>query len=135
MIFQSQRPKSLSRLNPDMTFSFISGQGTDGTEKSSTMWQRVKGKAENAVRSYPFKAAYCFRPGYIHPMKGVKSRTRVYQLLIPIFKPLYPLLKRMTPTSVTTSVNIGRAMINSATIGYEKPILENLDINALAERA
>jgi uncharacterized protein YbjT (DUF2867 family) len=124
----------LSRLNPEMTFSFISGQGTDGTEQSSTMWARVKGKAENAVKSHPFKAVYLFRPGYIHPMKGVKSRTKVYQILIPIFSPLYPLMKRLMPGSVTTSENLGKAMINSAKIGYEHQVLENQNINELASR-
>ena len=124
----------LSRLNPEMTFSFISGQSTDSTEKGSTMWARVKGRAENAVKSYPFKAVYLFRPGYIHPMKGVKSRTRIYQILIPILSPFFPIMKRLMPGSVTTSVNLGQAMIKSAKIGYEKQVLENPDINTLAER-
>jgi uncharacterized protein YbjT (DUF2867 family) len=124
----------LSRLNPDMTFSFISGAGTDATEKGSTMWARVKGKAENAVQKFPFKATYMFRPGYIQPMKGVTSATRSYRIMYAIFKPFYFLLKGI-PKYVTSSVKLGQAMINAADFGYEKTVLESTDINLLAERS
>jgi uncharacterized protein YbjT (DUF2867 family) len=121
--------KTLLRLNPGLVFCFVSGQGTDSTEKGSTMWARVKGKTENALLAMPFKGAYMFRPGYIHPMPGVKSRTPLYNTLIPIIKPLYPILKRIFPNSTTTNEAIGKAMIAVTLNPNPKHILNSPDIN------
>lgn len=126
--------KTLLRLNPEMTFNYVSGTGTDSSEKARVMWARVKGKTENDLLAMPFKNAYMFRPGYIQPMKGIKSKTKLYNSLYVVFKPMYPLLKALMPNGVTSSPQIGTAMINSVTKGYEKQILTNRDINILAGR-
>src|SRR5215203_2815067 len=101
----------LARLNPDMTFIFVSGAGTDSTERGRLMWARVKGKAENALLRMPFKAAYMFRPGVIQPLHGIRSKTKLYQALYTITRPLLPLLKRLFPRAITTTEQIGRAML------------------------
>lgn len=122
---------TLSRLNPQMTFVFVSGAGTDSTEKGRTMWARVKGKAENAVLRFPFKAAYMFRPGVIQPLHGIRSKTKSYQLFYTIAGPVLPLLKRMFPRLITTTEQIGRAMLVVAKRGAPSVILESADINRL----
>jgi uncharacterized protein YbjT (DUF2867 family) len=121
----------LARLNPGMTFLFISGQGTDSTERGRIMWARVKGKAENALLKMPFKAAYMFRPGLIQPMHGARSRTALYRIPYMIFAPVVPLLRRWFPQYVTTTEQLGRAMIVAAKRGASKRILESEDINRL----
>jgi hypothetical protein len=95
------------------------------------MWARIKGKTENQLLRMPLNA-YLFRPGYIQPMKGVRSKTTWYQAFYNVAAPLYPLLKRLLPRHVTTTENVGRAMIRVAADGYSKRVLENPDINALA---
>ena len=122
--------KALLLLNPDMTFCYVSGASTDSTEKGRSMWARVKGKTENDLLMLGFKSAYMFRPGYIHPMRGIKSKTPLYNAFYAILKPLYPLLKRM-PKYVTDNVTIGQAMIKVALHGYGKKILESIDINSV----
>ncbi len=117
-------------LNPDMTFCYVSGAGTDSSEKGKSMWARVKGKTENDLLSLGFKATYMFRPGYIHPMRGIKSKTPLYNAFYVVLKPLYPLLKRM-PKYVTDNAAIGRAMIAVARNGYTKRVLESIDINSI----
>lgn len=119
---------TLSRLNPDMTFCYVSGTGTDSTERGSMMWARVKGKTENDLLKLPFKAAYMFRPGYIRPIKGLK-RTLWFASAL---SPAYPMLKALFPGSVCTLEDIGRAMIHAANKGYAKKVLENKDIASLA---
>jgi hypothetical protein len=121
----------LVERNPGLKICFVSGQGTDGTESGRVMWARVKGAAENYVLGLQAEG-YAFRPGFIQPMKGVRSATRIYQVLYTLFAPLTPLLKRLFPGSVTTSVAVGRAMIRAATEGCPKRILETRDINELA---
>jgi uncharacterized protein YbjT (DUF2867 family) len=121
----------LARLNPDMTFVFVSGAGTDGTEHGRVMWARVKGKTENALLKLPFKAAYMFRPGVIQPMHGVKSSTALYRIPYLILRPVMPWLRRRFPQYVTTTEQLGRAMIAVAKHGAPKPVLENADINKL----
>lgn len=120
----------LAELNPDMTFVYVSGQGTDGTERGRTMWARVKGETENALFALPFRA-YAFRPGYIQPMHGVRSKTRVYAAAYAVAVPLYPVLRRLFPRSVTTTEQMGRAMLAVARRGAPKRVLETPDINAL----
>ena len=115
-----------------LTFCYVSGEGTDSTERGRTMWARVKGKTENALLRLPFKAAFMFRPGYIQPLRGIRSKTRWYQALYDVLGPFYPLLRRLFPKYVTTTVNIGRAMIRVAATGGSKQILSSADINQLA---
>jgi uncharacterized protein YbjT (DUF2867 family) len=114
---------------PKMTFIYVSGAGTDSTERGRTMWARVKGATENALLKLPFKAAYMFRPGVIQPLHGVRSRTTSYRVLYAITRPLLPVLKRMLPKYVTTTEQVGRAMINAAANGAPKAILESEDIS------
>lgn len=122
----------LASINKDMTFVYVSGTGTDSTEKSRSMWARVKGKTENAILALPFKAAYMFRPGYIQPMKGVKSKTGWYQFMYNVFGFLYPLLKILFPNFVTSSDRLGMAMINVTLKGSNIKHFENKNINQLA---
>lgn len=118
-------------MNPNSMFDYVSGTGTDSTEKGNTMWARVKGKTENYVLNKGFRDAYAFRPGAIIPERGIKSSTGWYNTIYVIMRPLFPIMKKMN--SITTSVKIGRAMINSALIGFDKKHLENADINKLAQ--
>ena len=121
----------LLRINPDMVFCYVSGHGTDSTEKGKSMWGRVKGKTENALLALPFKAVYMFRPAFIQPMKGVRSSTKLYNVLYAFFKPLYPVLKILTPGHVTTTSTVGQAMIKVAVSGFDRHHLTSDDINAL----
>ena len=123
--------KALATLNPGLTFCYVSGEGTDGSERGRFMWARVKGKTENAIQRL-FTKAFMFRPGYIQPLKGVRSKTAWYQAVYVVLGSLYPLLRRILPTHLTTTENMGRAMIEVAISGYPKPVLENVDINAVA---
>ena len=122
---------TLVRLNPAMTFIYVSGTGTDSTEKGGSMWARVKGKTENDLLKMPFKAAYMFRPGYIQPLHGIRTKTAWYGALYAVIKPFYPILKRLFPNYVTTTECIGRAMLTVARQGAPKRWLENADINRL----
>jgi uncharacterized protein YbjT (DUF2867 family) len=124
--------ETLSRLNPQMTFIYVSGAGTDSSEKGRIMWARVKGKTENALLRLPFKAAYMFRPGVIQPLHGIRSRTAAYRLLYTLMKPLMPVLRRAFPDSILTTEQIGLAMLEVARNGASKHILESKDINAIA---
>jgi uncharacterized protein YbjT (DUF2867 family) len=115
-----------------LTFCYVSGEGTDSTELGGTAWARIKGKTENALLRLPFKAAFMFRPGYIQPLKGVKSKTGWYQVIYNVMGPFYPLLRRLLPGYVTTTANIGRAMIHVAAAGCSQSVLFSSDINRLA---
>jgi hypothetical protein len=95
------------------------------------MWARVKGRTENALLRLPFKAAYMFRPGFIQPLHGIRSKTRLYQFFYDLLAPLMPLLKGRLPKYLTTTEQIGRAMIQVARDGYAKTILDPIDINSL----
>jgi hypothetical protein len=119
--------------SPKSTFCYVSGQGTADKKPSKVMWARVKGDTEKNLLKLPFKGAYMFRPGYIHPMRGVKSKTALYRLLYVFLSPLYPIFRRLSPKSVTTSVNVGKAMLSVAKKGYDRPALENSDINQLGK--
>ena len=125
--------RMMAELNPGSTFCYVSGQGTDSSEKGRVMWARVKGKTENAILALPLKA-YMLRPGYIQPLGGIKSKTRVYRLFYDLMAPVYPVLKRLTPNLVTTNEVVGRAMIDLATSGYGSRILEVRDINTVGNR-
>ena len=119
-------------LNPDMTFIYVSGQGTVSSEKSGMMWARVKGKTENMVFAKGFKDSYAFRPGGILPEKGIKSRTGWYNTVYAITRPLFPLFKKSK--NITTTTKLGHAMINTLLFPSDKKILENVDINELSEK-
>ena len=119
----------LARLNPNLTFIFVSGAGTDSTEQGRIMWARVKGKAENALLRMPFKATYIFRPGVIQPLHGIRSKTKLYRTLYTIMRPLLPLLKRLFPRAITTTEQIGRAMLKVAKQGAPVVILDSAAIN------
>jgi uncharacterized protein YbjT (DUF2867 family) len=122
---------TLARLNPGMTFTYVTGQGTDSTEQGRVMWARIKGKTENDLLKLPFKAAYMFRPGGIQPLHGIRSKTAWYQAIYTITAPLWAVLKRVAPKYVTTTEQLGRAMIKVARDGYRKPVLESEDINSI----
>jgi uncharacterized protein YbjT (DUF2867 family) len=120
--------RTLSRLNPDMTFAYVTGAGTDTTERGRSMWARVKGRTENALMRMPFKAAYMFRPGMIQPMDGIRSKTPVYQMVISLGRPLFPVLQRAFPNAITTTSQLGRAMIAVARERAASRVLETRDI-------
>ena len=120
------------KLNTNFTFCYISGQGSDSTEKGNIMWARVKGKTENKLISMPFAQAYIFRPGFIQPMRGIKSKTKLYNALYAIFSPLYFILKHFD-TFVTNTDTLGKAFVNVAIKGYDKKILESKDINIIGK--
>jgi uncharacterized protein YbjT (DUF2867 family) len=123
--------EELSRLNPGMTFIFVSGSGTDSSEKGRAMWARVKGRTENALLKLPLKA-YMFRPGFIEPMDGIESKTPMYRKFYVVLGPLFPLLRKIFPNQVLSTRQIGRAMLNVARRGYPKHLLEARDIRAAA---
>jgi uncharacterized protein YbjT (DUF2867 family) len=118
----------LARRDPAVVFIYVSGAGTDDTERGRVMWARVKGRTENALLRLPFRA-YMFRPGVIIPMHGIRSRTRLYRVLYVVLAPLLPLLKRLAPDHVTTTERVGQAMITVAATGAPKRVLETADIN------
>jgi uncharacterized protein YbjT (DUF2867 family) len=120
-------------LNPESIFCYVSGVGTDSSEKGRTMWARVKGKTENALLALPFKASYMFRPGYIQPGKGIRSKTALYRIFYLVLTPVYFLLKPFKGL-VTNTRSLGIAMINVAKYGYDEKILHVKDINQLAEK-
>jgi len=118
----------LARLNPSMTFIYVSGAGTDSSEKGRVMWARVKGKTENALLRLPFKAAHMFRPGAIQPVHGARSKTPAYRVIYSLAKPVLPLLRRLFPRQILTTEELGRAMLLVAKSGAPKTILESADI-------
>jgi uncharacterized protein YbjT (DUF2867 family) len=124
--------ETLCRLNPKMVFIYVSGTGTDSSEKGRMMWARVKGRTENALLRMPFGAAYMFRPGFIEPAHGEISRNKLYRVLFTIAKPLLPLLRSMFPSHILTTEQIGRAMLTLVRRPYPKHILEIKDIRAVA---
>jgi len=120
----------LSRQNPDMTFCYISGAGTDSTEKGRPNWARVKGKTENDLMILPFKKVFAFRPGFMLAAKGAKNVPVYYSA----FRFLYSPLRALFPSFVSTLKEFGIAMINSVIYGYEKSVLEVKDIVALSKK-
>jgi uncharacterized protein YbjT (DUF2867 family) len=124
-----QAAQILSRLNHSMTFCYVSGTGTDGTEQGRIMWARVKGKTENDLMKLPFRAVFAFRPGFIKPIKGLKHAYGVSKVL----GKAYPVLKALFRNHVCTLEDLSMAMINVTLMGYSPKVLENNDI-ALAAR-
>jgi uncharacterized protein YbjT (DUF2867 family) len=115
-------------VRPTMTFVFVSGRGAEG----NAMWARVKRKTEEALFAMPFKRVFVFRPGVIQPLHGIKSRTRLYNVLYPLLYPLIFAAKFVKPDFITTTERVGRAMLHVAKNGFPKSVLENPDINAAA---
>jgi uncharacterized protein YbjT (DUF2867 family) len=122
---------ALSKLNPDMVFVYVTGRGTDSSERGDRMWARVKGKTENDLLKLRFKAAYMFRPAGIQPLHGIRSKTSWVQAIYVGAAPLLSLLNRVAPKYMTTTEQVGRAMIKVARDGYPRPVLESEDINRL----
>ena len=123
--------KTLATLNPGMVFTYVTGRSTDSTEQGPVRWARVKGKTENDLLKLPFKAAYMFRPAGIQPLHGVRSKTAWVQAIYVVAAPLLSYLARTAPKYMTTSEQLGRAMIKVAREGYPKPVLESEDINSI----
>ena len=126
--------EALLAAAPDMTFVYVSGAGADSTERGRTMWARVRGRLENRLRAMPFQAAYIFRPAYIQPMRGAMSRVFWYRVVYAGIGWAYPILRRLFPGKVTSTVAIGRAMIAVARNGSENRVLDSHAINAIADR-
>ncbi|CAB3791011.1 NAD(P)H-binding protein [Paraburkholderia fynbosensis] len=127
--------QTLARLNPQMTFVYVSGASTDSTEHGRSMWARVKGRTENALQRLPFKAVYLFRPGLIQPLNGARSKTRSYRLFYALAKPFLPTLRALLPNLVLSTEDIGLAMLAAARNGAPKAVLEIADIRALSRVA
>jgi uncharacterized protein YbjT (DUF2867 family) len=121
----------LANLNPNMTFIYVSGMGTDSTGRGRSMWARVKGQTENALLALPFKA-YMFRPGFIQPLHGIRSKTLSYRILYAIVGPIYPILRALFPKYVTTTEEMGKAMLQVVKNGGANRVLESQDIHRLA---
>jgi len=126
--------RTLLRTSPNVTFIYVSGSGSDSSERGRTMWARVKGRTENALMELPFAAAYMFRPGFMEPLYGARSRTTIYRVFYTLAKPLLPLLRRAFPDSVLTTQQIGQAMLTVARDGYPRRVLQSKDIRAAAHR-
>lgn len=123
--------RTLSRLNPQMVFIYVSGAGTDSTEQGRSMWARVKGKTENALKRLPFKAVYLFRPGVIQPLHGIQSKTRAYRILYTAARPLLTLMRMLMPNQIVTTECVGLAMLALARSPRGKEVLDSVDINAI----
>jgi uncharacterized protein YbjT (DUF2867 family) len=127
--FTMEAARTLVKANPGMSFLYVSGSGTDSSERGKVMWARVKGKTENALLHSGFKAAYIFRPGFIQPLHGITSKTRLYRAIYAVSTPIFPVLRAIFPQYVTTTEQLGRAMLAVAGDGYSKAILEMRDIS------
>jgi len=124
----TKNANALELNNPDMTFIYVFGNGTDSTEQGKIMWARIKRKTENALLKMNFKAVYLFRPAVIQPLDGIQSKTKSYQLFYKVIKPFFPILKYIVPNLILTTQSIGIAMVNAVRLGYPTHILEVQDI-------
>ena len=122
--------KVLANQNPQMIFIYVSGSGTDSSEKGRLMWARVKGKTENALTKMPFKKVHNFRPGFMKPTPGQKNELKMYKYIGWMF----PFLKLVFPNGISTMKQVGQATIKCLAIGSEKQILEVKDINELSSK-
>lgn len=127
--------QTLARLNPRMSFVYVSGAGTDSGERGRSMWARVKGRTENALLQLPFKAVYLFRPGLIQPLHGIRSKTRAYRVAYTLLRPLMPLLWALLPGQILTTAEIGQAMLTVTRRGAARAVLEVNDLVALCRLA
>ncbi|MEN9354676.1 MAG: hypothetical protein RL318_2001 [Fibrobacterota bacterium] len=124
----------LARRNPGMVLVYVSGEGTDSSEKGRVMWARVKGRTENALLGIPFRSVHLFRPGIIQPLDGIRSKTRLYQAFYSLARPFLPWLVRHFPDRILTTRIMGRAMLECARQGMGKAHLEIKDIAALGKK-
>jgi uncharacterized protein YbjT (DUF2867 family) len=124
--------RKLAELNPQMVFVYVSGVGADSTEKSRVMWERVRGKTENALLALPFRAVYILRPGMIQPLDGIKSKTPAYRIFYSLMKPVLPLLRKALPDQVITTSQVGSAMLNLVRRGAPQRVLGSGAINRLS---
>lgn len=131
--FTMSLAKSLFEINPEMTFNYVSGVGTDSTEKGRMMWARVKGKTENDLLQMGFKQAFMFRPGMIIPLRGIKSRTKSYQFMYDYFMWLVKIVKAIAPNTVVSTTQIGLAMIHSISKGYPVKVITPKDMIILSK--
>jgi len=127
--------KTLKELNDEMTFTYVSGQGTDSSEHGRTMWARVKGKTENDLMNLGFRQSFMFRPGAIIPLRGIKSKTKAYQFMYDYFMWLVKLIKFFAPKSVVNTTDIGISMINITRNGYPNQVINPKDIHILANQS
>lgn len=125
----------LARLNPAMTLIYVSGAGTDSTGLGRSMWARVKGQTENALKALPFAGVYLFRPAVIQPLHGIQSKTPSYRRFYNWTRPLLAVMKRLFPNYVVTTEDVGQAMLNAARRGSGRLVLESRDIARLARKA
>lgn len=128
--FTMAAAKAIHAKSPQATFCFISGASTDASEQGKQMWARVKGRAENALQKVGFKAVYCFRPGAIEPMDGIVSKTRAYRTMYVFMKPFWFLMRGQTKW-VTSTRQLGFALVEVAKKGFSKTVLESVDINSV----
>ncbi len=122
--------ETLSRHNPNMTFCYISGAGTDSTEKGRIMWARVKGKTENDLMKLPFRDVFAFRPGFIKPIKGLKHVHSFYKYI----NWLFPIGRKLYPGGFCSMQELALSMVYVVQNGYPKKALEGNDIISLAKR-
>lgn len=127
--------RTLAPLNPGMTFVYVTGAGTDSTEKGRSMWARVKGETENALQRLPFKAVYLFRPGIIRPLHGARPKVGWIYATYLLMSPIFGLARRLFPRAVLTTEVVGQAMLNVVRHGAPQPVLEIADIDAAAKRS
>jgi len=120
----------LYELNPNFIFHYVSGLGTNSSETGGAMWARVKGKTENYLLNKGFKRAIMFRPGFIVPERGIRSKTKVYQVFYTILNPFMGILKKSK--NITTTTKIGLVMIDSLTNDFQMTHLQNSEINHLS---
>jgi uncharacterized protein YbjT (DUF2867 family) len=125
---------TLVRESPNLTFVYVSGAGTDSSERGRSMWARVKGMTENALLAMPFRAAYMFRPAFIQPGQGITSKTPAYRVFYKLLGPLFPAVRALFPRFVTTTGEVGRAMLEVVRHGAPKRVLESADIVELGRR-
>lgn len=123
---------ALEHVGSLRTFVYVSGEGTNA--KGRQMWARVKGETENFLLGLPFPRVFCFRPGYIQPQRGVRSKTALYRAVYAALSWLYPVLETLFPTHVVRSEEVGKAMLAVAEQGYPKGVLENRDIRGVVSQ-
>ncbi|MEU5345238.1 MULTISPECIES: epimerase [unclassified Streptomyces] len=127
--------RSLGRWNPGLAFCYVSGQGTDGSAQGRVMWARVKGETENALLALDGVEGYMFRPGLIQPLHGIRSKTRAYRVIYALTGALLPVLRKLAPRRITTTEQVGLAMISVARDGAAERVLETDGINRAAAAA
>ena len=126
---------ALYKVNPSMVFIYVSAWGADSSEMGPIMWARIRGKTENALLEIPFKGVYCFRPGFIQPLDGIESKTKWTRLFYHYSKPLMPLLTKLFKKSISSTAQIGQAMIEVAATGSNKKILSTKDFAEIVKKA